>query len=113
MFGLESLLVTAALFAEMLLALVGGGRAGARHRAAVGREPPGIGVIDGFVFALVGLLIAFTFSGAASRFEKRRDLIVTEANAIGTAWLRLDLLPARRGESHNAKRNPRGDRGKR
>nr|MCU0808671.1 DUF4239 domain-containing protein [Candidatus Contendobacter sp.] len=37
---------------------------------------------------------AFTFSGAASRFDARRDLIVQETNAIGTAWLRLDLLPA-------------------
>jgi len=43
---------------------------------------------------LLGLLIAFTFSGAASRFEDRRHLITTEANAIGTAYLRVDLLPA-------------------
>ena len=45
------------------------------------------------VFALLGLLIAFTFSGAASRFEDRRHLITAEANAISTAYLRLDLLP--------------------
>jgi hypothetical protein len=54
----------------------------------------GIGAVEGAVFALVGLLIAFTFSGAASRFDARRDLIVAETNAVGTAWLRLDLLPA-------------------
>jgi hypothetical protein len=42
----------------------------------------------------MGLLIAFTFSGAASRFDTRRQLVVEEANAIGTAYLRLDLLPA-------------------
>ncbi len=53
----------------------------------------GIGAVEGAVFALLGLLIAFTFSGAASRFEQRRDLVVEEANDIGTAWLRLDLLP--------------------
>jgi hypothetical protein len=41
----------------------------------------------------MGLLIAFTFTGAASRFETRRSLIVQETNAMGTAWLRLDLLP--------------------
>jgi hypothetical protein len=46
------------------------------------------------VFGLLGLLVAFTFSGAASRFEDRRHLITTEANAIGTAYLRIDLLPA-------------------
>jgi hypothetical protein len=41
----------------------------------------------------LGLLIAFTFSGAAGRFDTRRDLIVDETNAIETAYLRLDLLP--------------------
>ena len=46
------------------------------------------------MFALFGLLVAFTFSGAASRFEDRRHLIAAEANAIGTAYLRLDLLPS-------------------
>jgi hypothetical protein len=53
----------------------------------------GTGVVDGAVFALLGLLIAFTFSSAASRFDDRRQLIVEEANHIGTAYLRLDLLP--------------------
>jgi hypothetical protein len=45
------------------------------------------------VFGLLGLLIAFTFAGAASRFEDRRHLVNAEANAIGTAYLRIDLLP--------------------
>ena len=53
----------------------------------------GIGAADGAVFALFGLLLAFTFSGATSRFDHRRELIVQEANAIGTAYLRIDLLP--------------------
>jgi hypothetical protein len=38
-------------------------------------------------------LLAFQFSAAQTRLEFRRDLIVKEANAIGTAYLRLDLLP--------------------
>ena len=50
--------------------------------------------MDGAVFALLGLLIAFTFSGATSRFDERRNLIVEETNDVGTAYLRLDLLPA-------------------
>jgi hypothetical protein len=53
----------------------------------------GAGPLDGAVFALLGLLVAFTFSGAASRFDSRRQLIIEEANDIGTAWLRIDLLP--------------------
>jgi hypothetical protein len=59
-----------------------------------GAAGEGVGAVDGAVFALLGLLIAFTFSGASSRFDTRRQLIVEETNDIGTAYLRLDLLPA-------------------
>jgi hypothetical protein len=51
------------------------------------------GLLDGAVFALLGLLFAFTFSSAASRFDNRRALIVEEATAISTARLRVDLVP--------------------
>lgn len=57
-------------------------------------EGEGGGAMNGAVFALLGLLLAFTFSGAVSRFEDRRALTLDETNAIGTAYLRLDLLPA-------------------
>jgi hypothetical protein len=78
------------LFAGMLLFHEFGLRLGQRAD-----EPPaGLGAGEGAVFALLGLLLAFTFYGAASRFDARRDLIVQEANAIGTAYLRLDVLPA-------------------
>jgi hypothetical protein len=53
----------------------------------------GTTTMDSAVFALFGLLLAFTFSGAAQRFVDRRDLINDEANAIGTAYLRTSLLP--------------------
>lgn len=52
----------------------------------------GLGAVEGAVFGLMGLLLAFTFSGAASRFDLRRQQIIDEANNIGTAWLRVDLL---------------------
>jgi hypothetical protein len=48
--------------------------------------------IDTAVFALFGLLLAFTFSGAAIRFLDKRMMVAEEANDIGTAYLRLDLL---------------------
>ncbi len=51
------------------------------------------GSLEAAVFALLGLLIAFTFSGALTRFDVRRAQVVDEANAIGTAYLRIDLLP--------------------
>ena len=54
----------------------------------------GLGAIDAAVFGLLGLLVAFTFASAESRFNTRRQQIVQEANAIGTAYLRLDLLAA-------------------
>src|SRR5262249_45267954 len=54
----------------------------------------GLGVVEGSVFALFGLLLAFTFAAGQGRFESRRVLASDEANAIGTAYLRLDLLPA-------------------
>src|SRR5262245_4230559 len=54
----------------------------------------GLGAVDGAVFGLLGLLIAFTFSGAAARFDERRLMVVTEVNNLGTAWLRIDLLAA-------------------
>ena len=50
--------------------------------------------IEGAVFALFGLLLAFTFSGAVTRYDAHRQLLVQETNDIGTAYLRLDLLPA-------------------
>jgi hypothetical protein len=94
--ALQAALLAAALFAGMVVLLEVGRRLGARDRA---RDPEakGIGAVDGAIFGLLGLLLAFTFSGAASRFDTRRHLIVEETNAIGTAYLRLDLLaePAR------------------
>ena len=44
------------------------------------------------MFALVGLLIAFTVSGALHRFDERRQLVLQEATAVSTAYDRLDLF---------------------
>jgi hypothetical protein len=66
------------------------------RRAFAGGEsarPAGLGTVETVAFGLLGLLLAFTFSGAATRLDARRAQIVEEANDIGTAWLRLDLLP--------------------
>jgi hypothetical protein len=83
------------LFVAMLVLLEIGRRFGVRRMAADSEGArSGAGVVDGAVFALLGLLLAFTFSGAASRFDERRKLVVEEANAIGTAYLRIDLLPS-------------------
>lgn len=49
-------------------------------------------VAEAAVFALLGLMVAFSFSGAYERFEARKIYIIDEANAIDTAFMRLDLL---------------------
>jgi len=83
------------IFAGLLIFLELGRRLGLRRRAKkLAIEGVGFGVLESAVFALMGLLVAFTFSGAASRYEKRWAQIAEEANSIGTAYLRLDLLPA-------------------
>ena len=92
-FTFSTVPITLVLFAAMLALLEVGRRFGAR-RPGADRGGAGIATIEASVFGLMGLLIAFTFSGASSRFEARRALIVEEANAIGTAWLRLELIPA-------------------
>ena len=83
------------LFLGVLVLLEAGRRLRMRRRVGgVDDNSPGLGVVDAGVFGLLGLLVAFTFSGAASRFDARRHLIIEEVNDIGTAYLRLDLLPA-------------------
>jgi hypothetical protein len=87
--------VALALFLAILASLALGRHLGKRTIARTGDKPnTGIGSLEAAVFALLGLLIAFTFSGALQRFDSRRVTVVDEANAIGTAWLRIDLLPA-------------------
>jgi hypothetical protein len=84
-----------ALFAGILACLEIGWRIRTRNLATeTEKSDAGLNALDGAVFGLMGLLIAFTFSGAASRFDTRRTLIVQETNDIGTAYLRIDLLPA-------------------
>jgi hypothetical protein len=90
---LSAPLFAGALFVGMVVLLEVGRRLGIRRRARAA-DNSGFGPAESAVFALFGLLIAFTFAGAASRFDSRRMLIADEANAIGTAYLRLDLLAA-------------------
>lgn len=70
-----------------------GRRIGAKRMAVEGESAVnGLGTIQGAMFGLMGLILAFTFSGALTRFDGRRNLVVEEANDVGTAWLRIDLL---------------------
>lgn len=67
-----------------------------RGRAFVLSSPnpdeSGTKLLDAALSLLLGLFLAFSFSLAAGRYENRQDLVVAEANAIGTAYLRCDLM---------------------
>jgi hypothetical protein len=97
-FGLNpqvvALVFAVGLFVGILVLQEVGRRIGGRRLA---RDPEGsrtgLSAVEGALFGLLGLLIAFSFSGAANRLDVRKHLINEEANAIGTAWLRIDLLP--------------------
>lgn len=52
-----------------------------------------MGGVQGAVLGLLGLLLGFTFAMSVGRHDARRGMVVEEANAIGTAWLRAGLLP--------------------
>jgi hypothetical protein len=71
-----------------------GHRFGLRLHAAKDDARKGqIGGIQGAVLGLLGLLLGFTFAMAVERYDTRRALVVQEANAIGTTYLRASLLP--------------------
>jgi hypothetical protein len=57
-------------------------------------ERDDFGVILAATLTLLGLMIGFTFSMAISRYDQRKDYEEQEANAIGTEYVRSDLLPA-------------------
>lgn len=83
------------LFFGMLLLLEAGRRFGLRQTARHGAGArSGVGTVDRIVYGLLGLLIGFTFSGAADRFDSRRERIGDEVHAIGVGWEAVDLLPA-------------------
>jgi hypothetical protein len=76
------------------LALEGGYRLGRwRHARTSEEKDAPVGAMVGAVLGLLAFMLAFTFSMAAARFEARRQVVLEEANAIGTTYLRTRLLP--------------------
>lgn len=83
----------AAIFIGSLILMNVGRQVGARRLAEEGASAMnGLSAVESAVFALMGLLLAFAISGALQRFDERRALILQEANAISTAYDRIDLL---------------------
>ena len=65
-----------------------------RRRALEENEREDFGIIMAAILTLLGLIIGFSFSMAITRYDQRKNLEETEANAIGTEYVRADLLPA-------------------
>jgi hypothetical protein len=85
--------IALAMFVGSLALMEFGRRMGARRLAEEGSAAmAGLNAVEGAVFALMGLLLAFTLSGALQRFDERRTLIMHETNAISTAYARLGML---------------------
>ena len=57
-----------------------------------------MGAMVGATLGLLAFMLAFTFGSAAERYDSRRQLLLDEANAIGTTYLRAGMLPERREE---------------
>ncbi len=83
----------------VLAAIEGGYRLGSyRHRQSGREKEAPVGAMVGATLGLLAFMLAFTFGMAASRFDTRKQLVLDEANAIGTTYLRTAMLPERRDE---------------
>jgi hypothetical protein len=87
------------IFAGTVLLILASFEAGRRWGAprrtedGLGSEGPA-GAMSGAALGLLAFMLAFTFGMAGSRFETRRTVLLDEANAIGTAYLRAEFLPS-------------------
>ena len=64
-----------------------------RHVRSPDEKDAPVAAMVASILGLLAFMLAFTFSLAFSRFDNRREAVVEEANAIGTTWLRAQLLP--------------------
>ena len=90
-FALFALLIAFVFFVCSLFLLNYGRHLGMRYLKKDQGIMTGLTTVEGAVFALIGLLLAFTISGALQRFDDRRQLVIQEANAASTAYDRLAL----------------------
>ena len=95
MYDHPSWLIVALLFAALVVATELGYRIGMRNQAATGDgAKTQINTIQASLLGVLALLLGFTFSLSLQRYDSRAQAVVHEANAIGTAMLRADLVPA-------------------
>jgi hypothetical protein len=66
---------------------------GRKHHGSVDEDREDFTFIVGATLTLLGLIIGFTFSMSVSRYDQRKNFEEQEANAIGTEYIRVDVLP--------------------
>jgi len=94
MYNHSSLLIVATLFVLLVLAIEAGCRIGRRTQNRVSKPfKAQASAIQASLLGVLALLLGFTFSLSLQRFDTRSEAVVNEANAIGTAYLRAQLLP--------------------
>src|SRR5215472_19051248 len=85
--------IAAVFFVSSLVSFQYGRRLGLRYQKYKGANgTAGLATVEGAIFGLMGLLLAFTISGALQRFDDRRQLVLQEATAVTTAYDRLGLF---------------------
>jgi hypothetical protein len=98
LYGMHEVIIQCVFFALMLAATEAGFRLGRNSEASIPAETRSqITTVGAALLGILALLLGFTMSMAVSRFEVRKQLVLDEANAIGTSLLRAQLLPAPEG----------------
>jgi hypothetical protein len=93
MYDVPSYVISLVLFLLMAAALQFGRRLGDRRKERENDDSKGhANAVQGSLLGILALLLGFTFSLSLGRFDQRSVEVVNEANAIGTAWLRTDLV---------------------
>ena len=94
MYDIDVGLIAGILLVSTVAALEVGYRVGVRIKERTDElSRTHIHLTETATLSLLALLLAFTFSLSLQRYDSRSDQVVDEANAIGTAYLRVDLLP--------------------
>ncbi len=95
LYDVNSGLIAGVLLLSMALAIELGHRLGLRSKGSANEATRDhISGIQSSILGILALLLGFTFSLSLQRFDSRSEAVVEEANAIGTAYLRVQLLPA-------------------
>ena len=87
------LLLFVASFVSLCISAYAGGLIRERHRPLEKDDREDLGVVQAAAVTLLSLLIGFSFSMAISRYDQRKNFEEAEANAIGTEYVRADVLP--------------------